>query len=93
MSVKAWKEERDACDAPVWLSVEAAAGWSSGYNEAVNAAQAFLMVKVIDQFLEAYDELTLADVFLVFGEREARLVADARESLGRPLLGNEGDFA
>ena len=59
----------------------------------MNPAQIELMVDVIDRFLQAYDEMTLADLFIVFGETEAKLVADARLALGRPLLGNDGDFA
>lgn len=38
--VKEWHEERDASDAPAWMSADEANGWASGWNAAVEAAKA-----------------------------------------------------
>ena len=40
MNTKEWHEERDASDAPVWMSADEANGWASGWNAAVEAAKA-----------------------------------------------------
>lgn len=39
MSEREWTDERDAPDAPVWMTADEANGWAQGWNAAVRAAQ------------------------------------------------------
>lgn len=38
MTARAWTDERETSDAPIWLSNEEASSWADGYNAAVRAS-------------------------------------------------------